>query len=69
MAKDEMPEYGDYTLDVPGTIAMDRIIHPKVDDRPLRYKCPDFPYCKVCGPIGICLSVPKDMEHFLRYHG
>lgn len=34
----------------------------------IKYKCPDFPYCKVITPFAIRLSTPKDMEHFLKYH-
>ena len=34
----------------------------------IKYKCPDFPYCKVVTPFSIRLQAPEDMEHFLRYH-
>lgn len=35
---------------------------------PIKYKCPNFPYCKVVTPFAIRLSTPKDMEHFVKYH-
>ena len=35
---------------------------------PIKYKCPNFPYCKVATPFEIRLSTPKDMEHFMKYH-
>jgi len=40
-----------------------------VQDDEHKYKCPDFPYCKVMTPFSINLITAKDMKHFLRYHG
>ncbi len=37
-------------------------------DRPVYYKCPEFPNCKVCTPFMIRLNTPDDMEHFMKYH-